>query len=100
MILAEAIGSAGDWKEFGLAGLVIFALMTIVIGVVVTGVKTVAGQISDHRNERKEWADRMDAREQTHASERDSWGQRIDSRDDKLDLALERLTDAIRERTV
>lgn len=102
MMLADVagIGSAGDWGEHGLAGLVIFALMTLVIGVVVAAMRTITTQFADHKQERKDWTAFMEKKDQAHAGERDQWAARIDKRDEKLDEAFNKLTDAIRERSI
>lgn len=87
---APSFGSAKEWAEFGLAGLVIGALF-VVCGYVVRWALNQTKILSDlHRDEREEM--RTEARE-----ERREWSAAQARRDERMDAALSELTGAIRE---
>lgn len=64
------IGDSKNWAEFGLAGLVIFALMLFIVFM-----------YKNHREERKEWREEAERRE------------------DKSDATTNRLTDTVQSLT-
>ena len=68
-----------DWSQFGLAGLVIGALFTVLFLFVKAAISRLEEMDSIHREERQEWR---------HTFER---------RDDKLESVLDRLTEAVKE---
>ncbi len=49
------IGNPEIWSQFGLAGLVIFALFGLVVLLVYKNMDAIKSQASEHKSERREW---------------------------------------------
>lgn len=85
-----SIGSPDVWAEFGLQGLVIFALFSILIGVLWFMLKRF-DTIDVRHNEA------IKGIYKAHKEERDEWRENSVRHADKLEQALTRLTDGIRD---
>lgn len=95
------IGSATLWAKFGLPGLVIFALLAILIGVVVFVIKRFDRIDERHTKNAKAQSDqcRMEHIEftESHRKERQEWSDSSTRQIDKFEQALTRLADGIRD---
>ena len=84
------IGDASLWSQFGLAGLVIFALFAILVTVVWFTVKRFDA-IDERSTEHSKDIHMM------HKEEREEWRQSSSKQLDKFEHAISRLADSIRD---
>ena len=59
------MGEPGTWAEFGLPGLVIFALFASIFFIVKTGLTSITKINDSHKDERKEWRSEATARQES-----------------------------------
>jgi Na+/melibiose symporter-like transporter len=84
------IGNAQTWSQFGIGGLVIFALFVILIFVVYFTVKRF--DKIDERN-----VDNAKNMAEYHRQERAEWRNESSKQTDKFEAAITRLADGIRD---
>ena len=84
------VGDPSIWAEFGLAGLVIFALFTLLMGVAIYAIKrfdVVDARHNKHSNDMAE----------LHSGERKEWRDNSSRQIEKFENAITRLADGIRD---